>query len=134
MKYGGGAMQFEHILEIAVHALDMAINGSIYNVRIFQKIVSQRCQKRKSNLTIAEKSWIVEHVDKNKSLSGARQEFDFSAKFGRPIHKTTITRILKQRMKFVKLMQRPNGYLWGLIEGHLLDLIVIPEALCESHY
>ena len=54
-------------------------------------------KKRKITLTIAEKSWIVDHAEKNKSLSGARLGFDFTAKFGRPIHKTTITRILKQK-------------------------------------
>ena len=37
----------------------------------------------------------MDHADKNKSLS-ARLGFDFTAKFGRPIHKTTIIRILKQ--------------------------------------
>ena len=54
-------------------------------------------KKRNITLTIAEKSWIVDHAEKNKSLSGARLGFDFTAKFGRPIHKTTITRILKQK-------------------------------------
>ena len=54
-------------------------------------------KKKKLALTIAEKSWILDHAEKNKSLSGARLVFDFTAKFGRPIHKTTITRILKQK-------------------------------------
>ena len=54
-------------------------------------------KKKKLALTIAEKSWILDHAEKNKSLSGARLGFDFTAKFGRPIHKTTITRILKQK-------------------------------------
>ena len=43
-------------------------------------------KKRNITLTIAEKSWIVDHAEKNKSLSGARLGFDFTAKFGRPIH------------------------------------------------
>ena len=64
-------------------------------------------KKRKSILTIAEKSWIVDHAEKNKSLSGARLGFDFPAKFGRPIHKTTITRILKEKNE-IRQMQRPK--------------------------
>ena len=64
---------------------------------MFHKNVRREKVQRKNSLTIAEKSWILDHAEKNKSLSGARLVFDFTAKFGRPIHKTTITRILKQK-------------------------------------
>ena len=63
--------------------------------KCFTKMSKEK--KKKLALTIAEKSWILDHAEKNKSLSGARLVFDFTAKFGRPIHKTTITRILKQK-------------------------------------
>ena len=33
-------------------------------------------KKRKITLTIAEKSWIVDHAEKDKSLSGARFGFE----------------------------------------------------------
>ena len=56
-----------------------------------------RREKEKNYFDDCRKSWIVDHAEKNKSLSGARLGFDFAAKFGRPIHKTTITRILKQK-------------------------------------
>ena len=96
MQQGGGAMQQEHILEIAAHVLDMV---AFIMLEIAKKCFTKMSKEKKKKLalTIAEKSWILDHAEKNKSLSGARLVFDFTAKFGRPIHKTTITRILKQK-------------------------------------
>ena len=54
-------------------------------------------EQRKSHLTIAEKGWIVQHAEKNPSLSGRRLAVDFTVKFDWPIIRATIYRILKQK-------------------------------------
>ena len=45
--------------------------------KCFTKMLEEK--KIKITLTITEKSWIVDHAEKNKSLSGARLGFDFTA-------------------------------------------------------
>ena len=45
--------------------------------KCFTKMSEEK--KRKITLTIAEKSWIVDHAEKNKFLSNSRLGFDFTA-------------------------------------------------------
>ena len=54
-------------------------------------------KKEQRKLTIAEKRWIVEHAEKNPSLSGRRLAVDFTVKFDRLIYRGTINRILNQK-------------------------------------
>ena len=54
-------------------------------------------EQRKCHLTIAEKGWIVQHAEKNRSLSGRRLAVDFTVKFDRPIYRRTINQIFKNK-------------------------------------
>ena len=81
-------MQEEHILEIAAHVLDMV---PFLMVEIAKKMFHKNVRREEEKNYFDDCGKIVDHAEKNNSLSGERLGFDFTAKFGRPIHKTTIT-------------------------------------------
>ena len=60
-------------------------------------------ENKTTNLTIAEKYWIVEHAEKHKKRSSSKLARDFTARFGRKIHKTTISRVLKKKEKIRRI-------------------------------
>ena len=91
-------------------------------------------EQRKSHLTIAEKGWIVQHAEKNPSLSGRRLAVDFTVKFDRLIYRGTINPILKQKKEIRQIYETAKDLnknsKWdykrsfytqtrGLIKGHL---------------
>ena len=64
----------------------------------------KRTSFKQNHLTIAEKYWIVLHAENNKAMSASRLGSDFTAEFGRPIHRGTISRILKKKDEILDIV------------------------------
>ena len=72
----------------------------VFTVKNSDYVMFSYSQKRKitkTNSTLEEKAWLIDHAEKNDKLSMSRLALDFSSKFNRTINKSTVSRILSSK-------------------------------------
>ena len=65
---------------------------------------SQKRKITKTNSTLEEKAWLIDHAEKNDKLSMSRLALDFSSKFNRTINKSTVSRILSSKKQILEMV------------------------------
>ena len=62
--------------------------------------------RKRVNLSLQEKIWIVKKKEENKKISQAKLGLDFSIEFKRPISKQCISKILSQSEEILALAEK----------------------------
>ena len=74
-------------------------------------------KRKRTNLTIEEKKWILRHADNNDKLSRAKIALDFSTKFNRSITGQCVCNVISKKTEILGTIQAMvQSYNFSLID------------------
>ena len=83
--------------------------------------------RKRINLTIEEKKWIVQHAEENKKMSRVKIALDFSTKFNRSITAQCVTKTIAKKAEISRTIQ-------AMAQTNNLNLRNIDSHICsQSH-
>ena len=83
--------------------------------------------RKRINLTIEEKKWIVQHAEENEKLSRVKIALDFSTKFNRSITAQCVTKTIAKKAEILRTIQ-------AMVQTKNLNLRNRDSHICSQTY